>query len=116
MAASTRSRVAGLTAPVSLSTAETVALETPACAATSVIVGRLPDIATGLRRRRAPDVRPSAPWSDGRAGSCDRKSNGTDPVRIGSGATTLRRVLAAVKPARIRQGLMAQVNGGQRTH
>src|SRR5215213_8364867 len=50
MAASTRSRVASLTAPVSLSTAETVALETPARVATSEIVDRVPGIAPGGAR------------------------------------------------------------------
>src|SRR5687768_13430152 len=41
MARCTRSRVASLTPAVPLSTAETVAFETPACRATSVMVGRL---------------------------------------------------------------------------
>src|SRR5688572_23457501 len=69
MAASTRSRVPSLTAPLSLSTADTVAFDTPACLATSEIVGRVPGIpvavATGSAaprripggsRRRAPRV------------------------------------------------------------
>src|SRR5687768_18551751 len=41
MARCTRSRVASLTPAVPFSTAETVAFETPACRATSVMVGRL---------------------------------------------------------------------------
>src|SRR5690348_15167532 len=45
MAARTRSRVAPLTASESLRTAETVALDTPADWATSLIVGRLAVIA-----------------------------------------------------------------------
>src|SRR5687768_9434552 len=41
MAERTRSRVEPFTAPLSLRTADTVALETPACLATSLIVARV---------------------------------------------------------------------------
>src|SRR3954468_21611797 len=55
MAARTRSRVSMPTPALSLSTAETVALDTPVWRATSEIVGRLPVIR--LSRCAVPDAR-----------------------------------------------------------
>src|SRR3979409_2267178 len=56
IAASTRSRVSLFTAALSLSTAETVALETPVCLATSVIVGRFPVITYCAGRQDRTDL------------------------------------------------------------
>ncbi len=61
MTATTRSRVESLTVPVSFMTAETVALETPASRATSLMVGRLFFI---RRRRGRAGARPVAAGSD----------------------------------------------------
>src|ERR1700682_2984118 len=52
IAASTRSRVSVLTAALSLSTADTVALETPVWRATSIMVGRFPVIAYWVQVRQ----------------------------------------------------------------
>src|SRR3954467_4678945 len=57
MAARTRSRVSMPTPALSLSTAETVALDTPVWRATSEIVGRLPVIRLSVTRCAVPDAR-----------------------------------------------------------
>src|SRR5690349_17671095 len=99
MAASTRPRVEAFTPAPSLRTADTVAFDTPAWWATSVIVGRLVVIATGLRGGRRPNGREpvrtgSKPQrrddSTGRANGCQARTayERRPPARCASSRTT----------------------------
>ena len=81
MAARTRSRVELLTDPVSLNTADTVALETPACLATSLIVARLVfmgRVTFGVRCVELPTLPPGS-----HCAAPHGRSGGTGRVRVG---------------------------------